>query len=236
MLPLAMKLSAALFTGLLVVPLIACGSDAKVVPPPPPLPTMPVPKAAAAEPPIAADEPAAEQPVAASKAADRKLSKKEKAKQAKQAAAASKASKASKTPEAPVVAAKPPPAAAPVASKPAAAAPAKGKVSIPRTAHVSIDVPTGLQADLDKDPRMQPWANQVVSVIDKCHAQNATAQGTIEVLITMHENARPNADIKKLPGALSPIVACATSGLMRTKMPLFTGSEGTRYTVKINFK
>lgn len=196
---------------------------------------MPTPKAAT---PVAADEPTAEpeQPVAPSKPAERKQSKKEKAKQAKQAKQEAAASKASKAPAAPVPVAKPTPAPAPVAPKPAAAPPAKGKVSIPRTAHVSIDVPAGLQADLDKDPRMQPWANQVVSVIDKCHTQNAAALGTIEVLITMHENARPNADIKKLPGALSPVVACATGGLMRTKMPLFTGSEGARYAVKINFK
>lgn len=113
------------------------------------------------------------------------------------------------------------------------------KVSVPKTVHVAIDVPSGLQADLDRDPRMQPWVNQVIATIDRCYGSasksNGKLTGTIEVLVTMHENERPDADIKQLPPALSPIVACATGGLMRTKMPLFTGKEGSRYPVRIRF-
>jgi hypothetical protein len=113
------------------------------------------------------------------------------------------------------------------------------KVNVPKTVHVAIDVPAGLQADLDRDPRMQPWVNQVVATIDRCYGSesksNTQLAGTIEVLVTMHENERPDADIKQLPPALSPIVACATGGLMRTKMPLFTGKEGSRYAVRLRF-
>lgn len=219
------RLTVVLFSGLLAFPLAACGEETKVASPPP-LPTMPAPAPAA---PVAEVEPptaVAVQKVPEPKPA--KLSKREKAKLAKAEAADAKANKPALQ--------SPAPAPTPVKpSAPAAGTPAKGKVVIPRTAHVNIAVPAGLQADLDKDARMQPWANQVISVIDKCHTQNPNAAGTIEVQITMHENARPDADIKKLPSELSPIVACATGGLMRTKMPLFTGTEGARYMVKINF-
>ena len=44
-----------------------------------------------------------------------------------------------------------------------------------------------------------------------------------------------DADILRLPPQLSGIVACATGKLMRIKMPLFTGSEGHKETVKIHF-
>jgi hypothetical protein len=128
--------------------------------------------------------------------------------------------------------------AAPAPAKAEAAKP-KGKVNVPATAHVRIDVPPALQQDLDKDPRMQPWVNQVMAVIDRCYGESAKGGalvGTIEVLVTMHENERPSADIKQLPPQLSPIVACATGGLMRTKMPLFTGNEGARNLVRIQFK
>jgi len=240
------RLTFALFSGLFALPLVACGGDDVKVAPPPPLPAMPVPKPAAAEPVVvpeaAADEP--ERPAPANPS--RKLSKKEKAKLARAEAAskngatpaAKQAKPAPAKPTTPAPAAKPAaPAPAPVVARPSAPAPAaaKSKVIIPRTANVNVDVPAGLQADLDKDPRMQPWVNQAVSVIDKCHTQQAAPAGTIEVLLTMHESARPTADIKKLPGALSQLVACATGGLMSKKMPLFTGKEGTRYTVKINF-
>jgi hypothetical protein len=140
----------------------------------------------------------------------------------------------------PVAAPKPSaPAPAPVAAKTPEPAKPKGKVNVPATAHVRIDVPPALQQDLDKDPRMQPWVNQVMAVIDRCHNESAKGgalAGTIEVLVTMHENERPSADIKQLPPQLSPIVACATGGLMRTKMPLFTGNEGARNLVRIQFK
>jgi hypothetical protein len=112
---------------------------------------------------------------------------------------------------------------------------AKGSVTVPSTDHVRIEFPSGLQADLDHDPRMQPWVNQVVSAIDKCYAplRDAGAAGVIEVGVVMHENERPSATPQKLPTALTPMLACATGSLMRTKMPLFTGKEGTRYTLKI---
>jgi hypothetical protein len=51
----------------------------------------------------------------------------------------------------------------------------------------------------------------------------------------MHANARPDPDVQSLPGELSGIVTCATGQLMRTKMPLFTGTEGESYTVKVRF-
>ncbi|MFT3923418.1 MAG: hypothetical protein QM778_12860 [Myxococcales bacterium] len=139
------------------------------------------------------------------------------------------------TPTPPPVA---PPAPVPSAPAPAPSAP-KGKVTIPSTEHVRVDVPAGLQAALDADPRMQPWANKVISVIDGCYAgernSNKSAAGTISVLVTMHSESRPDADIKSLPSALSGVVACATGGLMRTKMPLFTGKEGEKHTLNIRF-
>lgn len=107
---------------------------------------------------------------------------------------------------------------------------------MPRTANVRIDFPAGLQADLDADPRMQTWVDKVVPIIDGCHGNNRAAKGTISTRITMHENERPDADILSLPGQLSSVVACATGALMRVKMPLFTGREGTRYDVRIVFE
>lgn len=216
----------ATISALLLAPLFACSSARESVPAPPPLPAMPTPRSAAPEEPAVVEGPTAVQAEHAK--APSKASKRDKLKKAKQQASAPPAKPAEPVVSKPAARARAKPAAPPPA-------PAKSKVTIPRTAHVSIDVPAGLQADLDKDPRMQPWANQVVNVADRCQTQNASAVGTIEVLITMHENARPDADIKKLPSVLSPIVACATGGLMRIKVPLFTGNEGTRYTVKINF-
>ena len=130
--------------------------------------------------------------------------------------------------------------AAPNAPAPAPTpAPVRGKVTIPSTGHVQVDVPAGLQSALDLDPRMQPWANKVIQVIDDCYTQerksNAGAAGVISVRITMHSESRPDADIKALPPALSGVVACATGGLMRTKMPLFTGNEGEKHNVNIRF-
>jgi hypothetical protein len=115
----------------------------------------------------------------------------------------------------------------------------KGKVTIPSTVHLRVDVPAGLQAALDLDPRMQPWANKVIQVIDSCYTQerksNASAAGVIAVRVTMHSESRPDADVKSLPPALSGVVACATGGLMRTKMPLFTGKEGEKHDINIRF-
>ena len=108
---------------------------------------------------------------------------------------------------------------------------------MPHTDHVSIDVPAGMQALLDDDDRMQPWVNKVIPVADRCYAsKGGGANASIVVDVTMHENARPDADIRSLPPALAGVVACATGDLMRTKMPLFTGPEGQRHTLKIKFK
>jgi len=126
----------------------------------------------------------------------------------------------------------PVPAPAP-APKPVAAA---KRVVVPRTANVHVELPAGLQADLDADPRMQPWVNRVVAIADECHAKNRSARGAIQARVTMHENERPDADIRALPGQLSSIVACATGSLMRIKMPLFTGREGAGYDVRIVFE
>jgi hypothetical protein len=138
------------------------------------------------------------------------------------------------------VAAKPEPAAAnaePAAAKPALAA---AKVEVPRTSHVHVDVPKGLQAWLDADTRMQPWVTQVMNVAERCYAgvraSDAQAAGVIVVVITMHKDERPDADIKALPPQLSGVVACATGDLMRTHMPLFTGAEGDKQTVRIHFE
>lgn len=102
-----------------------------------------------------------------------------------------------------------------------------------------VDVPAGLQRWLDADTRMQPWLNKVISVIDRCYGDvleaDPNARGTISFRVTMHANARPDPDIQSLPRELSGIVTCATGQLIRTRMPLFTGTEGESYTVKVRF-
>lgn len=128
-------------------------------------------------------------------------------------------------------------APAPVATAVLAGPAASSKrVNVPRTANVHIEYPSGLQTDLDADPRMQTWVNRVVPIIDGCHARNRALQGIVEAQVTMHENERPEATLRSLPGALSAIVTCATLALMQVKMPLFTGQEGTRYTVRVVFE
>jgi cytoskeletal protein RodZ len=119
--------------------------------------------------------------------------------------------------------------------------PAKsGVVVVPQTAHVRVDIPKGLQKLLNDDSRMQPWVDTVMKVADSCYAtqreSSEKAEGVIVVDVTMHPNARPDAEIKSLPPQLSGMVACATGGLMRTHMPLFTGPEGEQHTVRIHFK
>jgi hypothetical protein len=226
----------------------ACSGDhakapAPPAPPAPPPPAAPVP--AAAETAARAAEPAS----ALQPEASRRPAASERARPSKPSKAAGRPNLAAERPSIATKTTPPAPAPAAAASKPPlssaakadAAAPAKpgGKVSVPSTAHVRIEVPSALQADLDRDPRMQPWINQVISVIDRCHGESARGgalAGTIEVQVTMHENERPDADIRQLPPQLSPIVACATGGLMRTKMPLFTGAEGARRTLRIVFK
>jgi hypothetical protein len=129
----------------------------------------------------------------------------------------------------------------PSPAEPAKPEPAKpvAKVNIPSTAHVRIDVPKGMQDLLNKDTRMGPWVKQVVDIADTCYAQerktNPLAEGTIPLTVIMHENERPDADVQKLPPALSGVVACATGKFMRIKMPLFTGPEGQKHAVKVVF-
>jgi hypothetical protein len=130
------------------------------------------------------------------------------------------------------------PAAEPPVPTPVAPAPAKqNKVTVPSTDHVQIDLTKGMQALLDADTRMQPWVEKVVAVADRCYKSKAMGSAaTIVVDVTMHPNARPDADVRSLPPSLAGVVACATGDLMRTKMPLFTGPEGERHTLKIRFK
>ena len=128
----------------------------------------------------------------------------------------------------------------PAPQPPAPAPKPATRVAVPNTEHVRVEVPAGLQAWLDKDTRMQPWLGKVMKVIDDCYAsvraRDASATGTITFRVTMHENARPDPEIESLPGALSSVVACATGQLMRTRMPLFTGTEGESYVVRVRFQ
>ncbi|HKO51190.1 MAG TPA: hypothetical protein VJV79_25950, partial [Polyangiaceae bacterium] len=90
------------------------------------------------------------------------------------------------------------------------------------------------------DPRMQPWLTRVMGVAKDCYDRerkaDPNATGVIALKITMHENARPDADVKTLPAQLSGLVPCATGQLMRARMPLFTGPEGQSHTIKIHFE
>lgn len=141
-----------------------------------------------------------------------------------------------RAPEAPAKSApEPAPARAPQTPPPTPAKPAPEKVRVPSTAHVRVDIPAGLQTQLDRDPRMQPWSNQVIAIIDRCYQGTTRVADSIEVRVTLHENERPDADILRLPPSLTQVVSCATGSLMRVKMPLFTGPEGARHTVRIQF-
>lgn len=225
---------------------------------PPPLPVLPAP---AAPDPATAEAP--EEPPPSQAAADQKRAAQQRAAQrraAKQAERgqkraadapakrplgsrtepATKPARAAPTKAAQPAAAQPAPAPAGARAErtpaPRAAPSVAGRVRVPSTAHVRAEVPPGLQRDLDADPRMQSWLDRVFAVIDACHAKNRRATGTLEAAIVMHENARPDADIRALPPALSGVVACATGSLLRIKMPLFTGREGTRHIVRIRFE
>ena len=114
--------------------------------------------------------------------------------------------------------------------------PKRTPVNVPSTPHVRAEFPEGLQADLDADPRMQAWLDQTFAVIDQCHARGGRGRGTLEGALTMHESARPELALGSLPPALAPVVACASEALLRTRMPLFTGREGTRYPVRLIFQ
>jgi hypothetical protein len=110
---------------------------------------------------------------------------------------------------------------------------------VPRTDHVRVDVPAGLQHWLDEDDRMRPWLGKAVSVVDSCYAKvradDPNATGSIAFTVTMHENARPSGSVGSVSGPINSIVMCATRGLFGVKMPLFTGSEGASYSVKVHF-
>jgi hypothetical protein len=251
----------------LVVGLSACGGESTATPPPPPLPSAPAQPAAAApnpapEPPSAAEprgEPESPAPVASPEIPKTKPQASDGAPSG--ASAGSEKGKTgvslydlAKRGEATLpVTPKPAPARAPTPKPPATSAPTptpvaakptpakpNTKVVVPSTDHVRVEVPKGLQAALDADPRMQPWVNQVIKVIDGCYAKerksNPKAAGVIQVRITMHENSRPDADPKTPPSALFGVVTCATGGLMKSKMPLFTGKEGEKHTVNIRFE
>jgi hypothetical protein len=200
------------------------GAPPALPPAPPPSPVAPAP----AEP--AALDQAAAEPAPSGKRAGKGKRARERERESSQPPS-SEARKPAADP-----APAPPPPAKPPAATPAAAPPTpKGSVRVPESEHVRIELPSGLQADLDHDPRMQPWVNKAVSSLERCYAplRDAGAAGVIEVRLVMHENERPSAEPGKLPSSLTPMLACVTGDLMRVKMPLFTGKEGTRYTLKI---
>jgi hypothetical protein len=130
------------------------------------------------------------------------------------------------------------PSEAPKAEPPKTAPPPPSKVTIPQSKHLKVSVPARLQSLLDADPRMQPWLNSTLTTIEQCYAaeraKSPDAQGTIKATLTMHANARPDADVDQLPPALSGVLACATGKLMRApRMPLFTGKEGERHSFSV---
>jgi hypothetical protein len=214
-----------------MVLLAGCESRSYGAPPTPP--PAPPPAVIAPAPDPAPAEPVAPSPVPSGKRAGKGKREREPSAPPRSEEQAAKTAPPVQAPPAP----KPPPAApsAPADKLPAAAASAKGSVRVPESAHVQIELPAGLQADLDHDPRMQAWVNKAVSAIERCYAplRESGVTGVIEVRLVMHENERPSAEPGKLPSALTPMVACVTGGLLGVKMPLFTGKEGTRYTLKI---
>ncbi|HET8939678.1 MAG TPA: hypothetical protein VFN67_39840 [Polyangiales bacterium] len=141
-------------------------------------------------------------------------------------------------------ASEPPPAVEPVAPAPPPPPPPpppapKVSVIVPHTDHVRVDVPAGLQHWLDEDDRMRPWLGKAVSVADGCYAKvradEPNAAGVITLAVTMHENARPSGSVSSVSGPLNSIIMCATRGLFSVKMPLFTGTEGESYSVRVRF-
>jgi hypothetical protein len=128
----------------------------------------------------------------------------------------------------------------PIAEPPAPApAPKKASVNVPQTDHVRVEVPAGLQRWLDEDDRMRPWLGKAISVADSCYAKvradDPGASGEIAFVVTMHKNARPSGRVSSVSSPISGIVMCATTRLLGVKMPLFTGSEGESYTVRVRF-
>lgn len=133
-----------------------------------------------------------------------------------------------------------PPAPLPASPPTAAASSGGGTVRVPSTDHVRVDVPPGLQAWLDADDRMRPWLSKAISAVDACYSEvrsgDPGAAGTIVFSVTMHRTARPSADVQSVPGPLRSMVICATRRLLGVKMPLFTGTEGERYSVQAHFQ
>lgn len=128
---------------------------------------------------------------------------------------------------------------APTVEPPKTEAPAT-KVTIPQSKHVQVKVPARMQSLLDADSRMEKWLASTMGTIEQCYAseraKNPKAAGTVKATLTMHANARPDADVDSLPPALSGVFACATGKLMRgARMPLFTGKEGERHSVSVKF-
>ncbi|HEY2733294.1 MAG TPA: hypothetical protein VGI70_04880 [Polyangiales bacterium] len=115
--------------------------------------------------------------------------------------------------------------------------PSAAGVRVPSTAHVHVDVPAGLQAYLDADPRMRPWLARAVATVDACYSElraaDPSAAGNVSIALTMHENARPSAEVESLPGPLKPLVLCVTSRMLSARMPLFTGDEGSRFSLRV---
>jgi len=131
-------------------------------------------------------------------------------------------------------------ASKPVMQPPPPVPPSPVAYEMPSSAHVRIEAPKGLEADLAKDTRMKPWLQKSVTAATKCYEIEAKTTpklaGTIEVGIVMHENDRPDAAIKKLPPQLSGVFACVSGAMMKSRMPLFVGKEGQKYTARVVFK
>jgi hypothetical protein len=214
---------------------------APVAPEPPVEPEVPVPPPAT---PAPAPMPAPAEAPAPATTASAKPAKAAKPQPTSRPAAREEVAKAEPKPAEAAPAPPPAPPPAPAEPEPAAEpapAPPKTKVAVPQSANVRVDIPQGMQALLDLDPRMQPWVNNVMRIIERCYererASNSSAEGAISVAVTMHPNARPDADVGTLPPQLAGVFACASGDLMRApRMPLFTGPEGQRYTLRVHFK
>lgn len=116
---------------------------------------------------------------------------------------------------------------------------AKPPFVAPTSKHVTLDLPAGLKDDLASDKRMKPWLDTAIGHATRCYEREAKStpglSGTVEVLIVMHENARPDASLKTLPSQLAGVFTCVSGAMMSVKMPLFTGKEGQRYTARAKF-
>jgi hypothetical protein len=102
---------------------------------------------------------------------------------------------------------------------------------------VQIEVSPGLQTWLNADPRMRAWMDKAIAVVDACYAElrrsDGAATGVVELNVTMHQNARPSASVGSMPWALKGVASCVTTHLFGVKMPLFTGREGDRQTLRV---